>query len=57
MRVNNALSKLKLVGNLASYSHESQDAERIVTALRNAVQEVETRFKVRAKDRGASFDL
>jgi len=46
-RVNVALDKIRLLGNLASpqYAFSPEQIERIITALRSAVTEVEEKFQ------------
>ena len=46
-RVQTALSKIGLIGNLASssYQYTDEQAERIVAQLRKSVDEVEAKFK------------
>ena len=46
-RVNVALDKIRLIGNLASpqYAFGPEQIERIITALRSAVAEVEEKFQ------------
>ena len=46
-RINNALDKIRLIGNLASpqYAYSPVEVEKIITVLNNAVVEVEEKFK------------
>ena len=46
-RINNALDKIRLIGNLANpqYAYSPVEVEKIITALNNAVVEVEEKFK------------
>ncbi len=46
-RINNALDKIRLIGNLASpqYAYSPVDVEKIILALNGAVAEVEEKFK------------
>jgi len=51
-RVNKALDALRLVGNLsnkANYEYTTEDAEKIVEALRVAVQECKKKFEIAGK--------
>jgi len=47
VRINKALDKIRLIGNLASpqYAYTPVDIERIMLALNNSVAEVEEKFK------------
>ena len=60
-RTQTALGKIKLIGNLASssYRYSDEQAVKIVTALRQAVDTVEGKFnKVRGEGgAGSSFTL
>lgn len=58
-RVNVALDKLRLVGNLASpqYAFSPEQIERIVTALQSAVAEVEEKFQKPLQKRIKKFEL
>jgi hypothetical protein len=46
-RVNGALDKIRIIGNLASpqYAFNSEQIERIISALRTAVSDVEAKFQ------------
>ena len=46
-RVNNALQKIKLIGNLASpaYSYTPEQIEKIIVALNAGIAEVEEKFQ------------
>tara|TARA_B100000315_G_C14498285_1_gene551091 strand:+ start:800 stop:1042 length:243 start_codon:yes stop_codon:yes gene_type:complete len=46
-RVNNALQKIRLIGNLASpvYSYTPEDIEKIIVALNAGIAEVEEKFQ------------
>lgn len=56
-RVNKALNDIRLVGNLARYSHSPQAAEQIMGALAGAVEEVGAAFSTtKSKERG-TFSL
>ena len=58
-RTKNALDKIGLIGNLASpsYGYTDEQADRIITALRQAVGEVEGKLKRRGKKAEGSFNL
>jgi hypothetical protein len=46
-RTNNALKYIRLIGNLSNrsnYDYTSSDAKKIFTALREAIDEVESKF-------------
>lgn len=44
-RVGRAIKHLQLIGNLAEYEHSDAQAERIMTALQDAVDGVRHRFE------------
>jgi hypothetical protein len=47
-RVNNAVAKIALIGNLSStssYAYTAEQVEKILGALRGAVEEVEKKFQ------------
>ena len=46
-RVNNALQKIRLIGNLASpvYSYTPEEIEKIIVALNAGIAEVEEKFQ------------
>ncbi len=46
-RVNGALDKIRIIGNLASaqYAFDSEQIERIISTLKSAVSEVEEKFQ------------
>lgn len=46
-RVNNALAKIRLIGNLSSgdYAYDAGQVEKILAGLRDAVGEVEKKFQ------------
>jgi len=46
-RVNGALDKIRIIGNLASpqYAFDSEQIERIMSTLKSAVSEVEEKFQ------------
>lgn len=55
-RVNKALEAIRLVGNLSNtsnYSYSEEDAEKIVSSLRSAVNDCKRRFDVAGKDEDA----
>ncbi len=57
-RVNNALKKIKLIGNLAApaYRYGEEEVAKIIQNLKFAVEEVEARFK-KGKKKENSFQL
>lgn len=57
-RVNNALQKIKLIGNLSGSSYEctAEDTEKIITALQQAVDGVKEKFSKKAPGK-KSFEL
>lgn len=56
-RVNQARNKLALVANLATYPHDEKQAERILTALDEAVAALRVRFTDRKRGKRESFSL
>jgi hypothetical protein len=56
-RVNAALHRIKLVGNLSGYKHDEDDAANIVDALNEAVREVDLKFKSRQRGDAKRFSL
>ena len=57
-RVNNALKKIKLIGNLAApaYRYGEEEVTKIIQNLKFAVEEVEAKFK-KGKKKENSFQL
>ncbi|MBU4488148.1 MAG: hypothetical protein KKI13_03675 [Candidatus Omnitrophica bacterium] len=58
MRVNNALQKIKLIGNLAgpAYKYSEEEATKIIQGLKFAVEEIEAKFK-KGKKKEDGFQL
>ena len=58
-RTKNALDKISLLGNLAgpSYRYTDEQVQKIIVALRQAVDEVEGKFQKRGKKSEQSFGL
>jgi len=58
LRVPNAIKKVKLIGNLAASAYKSTDEQidKIIASLRQAVDEVEAKFKKGSK-KTDSFSL
>ena len=58
-RVNTALDKMRLVGNLASpqYAFGPDQIESIMTALRSAVTEIEEKFQKPLQKKLKKFEL
>lgn len=58
LRTQNAMKRIKLIGNLSGpgYRYADEQVDKIITALRAAVDEVESRFK-KTKGKGAEFTL
>jgi len=58
LRVPNAIKKIKLLGNLSASAYKSSDeqVDKIVASLRQAVDEVESKFKKSGK-KTDSFSL
>ena len=58
-RVNVALDKLRLIGNLASsqYSFSPEQIERIITTLQSAVAEIEEKFQKPLEKSAKKFEL
>lgn len=52
-RVSRALDAIRRIGNLASYNATDAEAEKIVTALMAAVEEVELKFKAKGQKKGS----
>lgn len=59
LRVNNALDKIRLIGNLsgADYRYTGEQAQKIIESLKTAVQEVENRFSKTAAKKEQNFSL
>lgn len=57
-RVNNALKKIKLIGNLSAptYKYTDEEIARIVQGLKFAVEEVEAKF-AKGKKKESGFQL
>lgn len=57
-RVNNALKKIKLIGNLAApaYKYTEEEIAKIIQSLKFAVEEVEAKF-AKGKKRESGFQL
>ena len=58
-RVNKALDKIRLIGNLASpqYVFNPEQIERIITALQTAVSDVEEKFQKPLHRNKKTFEL
>ena len=58
-RVNAALDKIRLIGNLASpqYAFNPEQIERIITALQAALAEVEEKFQKPLQKSMKKFEL
>ncbi len=58
-RVNVALDKIRLIGNLASpqYAFTPEQIERIITALQSAVTDVEEKFQKPLQRNMKKFEL
>lgn len=57
-RVNNALKKIKLIGNLAApaYRYTEEEVTKIIQNLKFAVEEIEAKFK-KGKKKDSGFQL
>jgi len=57
-RMNNALKKIQLIGNLSGpgYRYSPEQAEKIVQGLRDAISEIEARF-AKTSRKGEGFSL
>ncbi len=59
-RVSKALKDIKLIGNLSNrsnYQYEDQDVQKIIRALKRAVDECKSRFDQGGKDEDEVFKL
>ena len=59
-RVSRALKDIKLIGNLSNrtnYSYTEQDAKKIVSVLKKAVDEMKARFDSRGNSADETFKL
>jgi adenosylmethionine-8-amino-7-oxononanoate aminotransferase len=58
-RVNSALKRIQLIGNLASPNYEftKEQVKKIVETLREAINEVEREFNKRLGEKRAGFTL
>ena len=52
-----ALHAIRLLENLGNYDHDHTQTEKIVTALRNAIDTVEHRLGGAKSEKAASFNL
>ena len=59
IRTRNALKQIKLIGNLSSssYKYSDEQAEKIISSLRSAVDEIEGKFQKGGKKEGSGFSL
>ena len=59
IRVNNALKKVSLIGNLAgsSYEYSAEEVEKIISALKTCLGEVEEKFQKKTGAGGPNFEL
>ena len=57
-RVNNAMKKIKLIGNLSApaYKYTEEETAKIIQSLKFAVEEVETKF-AKGKKKESGFQL
>lgn len=57
-RVNNALKKIKLIGNLSapSYKYTEEEIGKIMQGLKSAIEEVEAKF-AKGKKKESGFQL
>lgn len=58
LRVPNAIKKIKLIGNLSAsvYKYADEQVDRIIASLRQAIDEIEAKFKKGSK-KSDSFSL
>jgi len=59
-RTNKALNNIRLIGNLSntqSYAYDDAEIDKIVKALRDAISEMESRFRHTGCGVGAEFRL
>jgi len=58
-RVNIALEKIRLIGNLAcpNYIYTPDQTEKIITALRTSIADVESKFKSTSQKNKTNFEL
>jgi len=58
LRVPNAIKKIKLIGNLSAsaYKYSDEQIDKIIAGLRQAVDEIEAKFKKGSK-KSDSFSL
>ena len=59
MRVNNALQKIRIIGNLAGsgYAYAPEQIEKIIVALNAAIAEVEAKFQKKIEKNKETFEL
>lgn len=59
LRVNKALDKIRLIGNLSSsqYEFSAEQIEKIMVALQSALAEVEEKFQKRLDHKRKQFEL
>jgi hypothetical protein len=56
MRVNNALNKIRLIGNLANYQHTQEQTEAIIGALLASIETVQNQLENK-KQESSEFKL
>lgn len=56
-RVRKALNSIRLIGNLATYPHTSDQTKKIVSAVNTAVTDVEYRLAGSKKEETPAFDV
>jgi len=59
-RVNKTLKDIELIGNLANksnYSYTEDDAKRIYSVLKSALEEMKGRFEIKAAKEKEAFKL
>ena len=59
-RVTRTLKDIQLIGNLANrsnYSYTSEDADKIIRALRKSIDDLKTKFEKHERDDLISFKL
>ncbi|MHB1516338.1 MAG: hypothetical protein ACYCVY_11670 [Acidiferrobacteraceae bacterium] len=59
-RVSRALKDIRLIGNLSNrsnYKYSEEDAKKIYRTLRQAVEDMKSRFERRGDEQGDTFTL
>lgn len=56
-RTNKALNDIRLIGNLARYSHTTEQGEAVISAIRDAGYDLSEKFNATSKAAKPTFSL